>query len=104
MENTFCTITFQKYIKIKFFKLTSRLAQLDLSKNALKPANFQFTCPLDFFQHKWRQTVRLLLLEIVLPPIFLKIVQELTENGAIDGDGGMDDFVLGGRYQLSRAR
>ncbi len=33
----------------------------DLSKNALKPANFQFTCPLDFFQHKWRQTVRLLL-------------------------------------------
>ncbi len=50
--------------------------------------------------HKWIP----LGLKIVLPPIFLKIVQELTENGAIDGDGGMDDFVLGGRYQLSRAR
>ncbi len=33
-ENTFCTITFQKYRIIKFFKLISRLAQW--SKNALR--------------------------------------------------------------------
>ena len=69
MENTFCTITFQKYIKIKFFKLTSRLAQWDLSKNT-KTSQFQFVWPLVFFQKKfWQTTVKLLL--IVPALIFL---------------------------------
>jgi hypothetical protein len=43
-------ITFQKYSKIKFFMLRSQPAQCDLSRNALKPTNFQLVWPLDFSQ------------------------------------------------------
>jgi hypothetical protein len=49
-ENTFSNITFQKYRKIFFFKLKSTVAQLDLSKNALKLTNFQLVGQLDFLR------------------------------------------------------
>ncbi len=39
-------------------------------------------------------------LQIVLPPIFLKIVQELTENATIDGWGGMVGGEIGISFQL----